>query len=91
MRKLLLPISIAFVLVSCNNKAGSGWSKGEKDVFMNTCVPKTQTQAGLTEEKSKSYCSCMLTKLEGKYANADEANKKSTSAEMTEFATSCLK
>ena len=54
----------SLVLTSCSD---SGWSQKEKDAFMGTCV--------VPGVSSKSYCSCMLKKIEKKYPDPEDAKK----------------
>lgn len=53
--------------------ASSGtWPTIERKAFITECV-KSATAGGLTEDKAKSYCSCMLFKIEKKFPNAADA------------------
>jgi len=71
MKKLLPIVFAASLFIACNNNGGigmgGGWSKSDQNQFMQPCL-----QAGQTKE----ICSCVLEKLEKKYANLKEADAK---------------
>jgi hypothetical protein len=48
------------------------WSDKEREVFLSSCE---KSAAGIGAEKAKSYCNCMLGKLEVMYATASDADK----------------
>lgn len=51
----------------------STWGTADREAFISNCI--TNAKAGLGEEKAKSYCGCMLFKVESKYPNPlDAAN-----------------
>lgn len=54
-------------------KPASTWGTAERTEFVSNCV--TNAKAGLGEEKAKSYCECMLFKIEKKYPNPLDAEK----------------
>lgn len=64
-----------------------GWSKENQENFMTTCVDKAKASMG--ESKATNYCSCMLTKIEELYPNAEEVSKL-TMEKTTELAKECL-
>lgn len=49
----------------------STWPSQERNNFLTTCI--NSAQAGLGEQKAKSYCECMLYKIEKKYPSPAEA------------------
>lgn len=60
---------------------GGGWSKSEENQFMQPCL-----QGGQSQE----ICSCVLQKLEKKYATFKEADQKGTSEEGKQLAMECM-
>ena len=90
MKQLLIILFAASLLAGCKGKnASKGWSAKDRDEYTKACVPGATTNLG-SEEKAKTYCSCMLTKLEAKYSSADDAGKLDLST-MTEMAKECVK
>jgi hypothetical protein len=64
-----------------NNAGGNGtWSKEDEDKWMNICA---------TNPNNKELCSCVLQKLEGKYASYEEMNTKGTSEEGQQLGLQC--
>lgn len=60
-----------------NNVSGSdGWSRNDRSKFMNDCTTSLQQY----QVNSQQICSCVLQKLENKYTNLDEANRKGVKA-----------
>lgn len=49
------------------------WSKDNREEFVSNCIKTARESLG--ETKSKSYCECMLFKMEKIYPNADDAAK----------------
>jgi hypothetical protein len=86
MKKILLVASTFFVLGACNND--KGWSKSNKDGFMDVCVQGATSSMG--EVKAKNYCSCMLDKVEKEYPNANDAGQFENNPRKTEMAKDCL-
>ena len=64
-----------------------GWSSSDRSQFMNTCV--SESQRNLSESQARSYCSCMMGKLEKKYPNSDDA-KNLTQSDLLQMAQDCL-
>lgn len=85
MKKLLTIVFAASLLIACNNNGGmgieGGWSKAERDGFVQNCV-----QGG----QSKEICSCVLQKFEKKYPNYKEADAKGTEQDGMQWAQECL-
>jgi len=52
---------------------GGTWKKSEREEFVTSCI--NSAKANLGETKAKSYCECMLFKIEKIYPNADDATK----------------
>ncbi len=51
---------------------GGFWTNKDRAPFLTTCIESAQ-KGGLTEEKSKNYCECMLFKIENIYPNPVDA------------------
>ncbi len=47
------------------------WSSKDREDFLSNCI--TTASKGLTEEKARFYCECMLFKIEKKYPVAADA------------------
>jgi len=52
-------------------KPASTWGTVDRAALISNCI--ANAKAGLGEEKAKSYCECMLFKIEGKYPNPPDA------------------
>ena len=76
MKKLVFPVLLVVIAVSCNNKS-KGWSSAERTRFVSDCT--NEAKKGLDEGKAKSYCECMQPKIEAKYGTFEAANKISAS------------
>jgi hypothetical protein len=64
-----------------NNMGGTGaWSKEDEDKWMNICA---------TNPNNRELCSCVLQKLEKKYASYDEMNTKGTQEEGQQLGLQC--
>jgi ATP-dependent Lon protease len=50
----------------------SSWTKSQREEFLSECINTAKESKG--QEKAKSYCECMLFKIEKKYPNADDAS-----------------
>ena len=89
MKKLLVILLVASLAVGCKGKkASSGWAQKDRDAFNTKCVEGAT--AGMGADKAKSYCSCMLGKIEVKYPAASDAGNLDMNT-MTEWAKDCLK
>lgn len=88
MKRLFFCGVVLLGLSAC--KSSTSWSQTDKDAFMNTCVSKAQSSAGMDETKAKDYCSCMQEKVEKKYPNSSDAAKM-TISDITEMAKGCVK
>lgn len=65
----------------------SGWSKTEKNQFMNTCISTASKR--VSQSRAEEYCSCMQEKIERKYPDYNEMNSKMTSTEVNDLAAGC--
>ncbi len=52
---------------------GGTWSAKDREEFVSSCV--NSAKASLGETKAKSYCECMMFKIEKLYPNATDAAK----------------
>jgi hypothetical protein len=52
---------------------GGTWKESEREEFVTSCF--NSAKASLGETKAKSYCECMMFKMENIYPNADDAAK----------------
>ena len=88
MKRILI---VAFILcagVACVGKS-KGWSQGDRDSLIGSCVEETKKTPGIDESKLKSYCTCYQQVLEKKYAKlTDLATVGET--ELTKLAEECL-
>jgi hypothetical protein len=50
------------------------WSTEERETFLSNCK-SSATAGGISEERSKSYCECMLYKVEVRFPNPLDAEK----------------
>jgi hypothetical protein len=53
---------------------GGFWTTADREAFLSNCISSAQKD-GIGEEKSKSYCECMLYKVEVRYPNPLDAGK----------------
>lgn len=74
---------MTIMMISCK---GGGWSKAEKDAFVDNCVPGASENPEIDAEK---YCNCMLDKVMEKYPKAEDADKV-TMEEMFDMAQGCI-
>lgn len=74
---LFLLVSILFVNASSAQEAGEpkkkGWPSVERYSFITECIKSAKV--GMSEDSAKSYCYCMLEKIETKYPTIEEAGK----------------
>jgi hypothetical protein len=87
MKKITAFIALMIVLAACNNNNNKmgGWSKESENKFMNECVNSSGTNP-----QAKQICSCVLGKLEKKYATSAEADAKGSEQEGRDLATECM-
>ncbi len=90
MKQVLTLFLAAALLTGCKGgkKASAGWPQKEKDAFTENCVNGAKGTMG--DEKAKSYCDCVLGKMEAKYPDAAEAGKVDMNT-MIEMAKDCVK
>jgi len=67
-------------------ESNSGWTSKEKTLFLTTCVDKAAQSVG--ESRAKTYCSCMLDKIQSKYSSYTKANSM-TESDLTSMAAEC--
>lgn len=51
---------------------GGTWGTEEREAFISSCI-ESAIKGGISEEKSKNYCECMIFKIEKKYPNSADA------------------
>jgi len=56
-----------------NNCLGGTWSSKDRSDFLTNCVASAKD--GIGAEKAKTYCECMLFKIEQRYPSSDDAAK----------------
>ena len=76
-----------------NNSMAGGWSSNDINEFVSNCV-STAVKAGMTQELSQKYCSCMQQKLEQMYPDPKDAGniteEQMSTPSMTAMAKGCL-
>ncbi len=68
---------------------GGGWSKSDKEKFMNTCVQNAMN-AGADRQRSTAHCDCTLKKIEKKYKSYSDADNNMSKEEMNTIEQECL-
>jgi hypothetical protein len=72
--------------------SGSNWKTKDRSDFMTNCI--ATAKGGVGEEKAKTYCECMLYKIESRYPDPEEATKLTAedlaSPEWKKIAQGCL-
>ena len=63
---------------------GGTWTKPDREEFVSNCT-RTAKEGGLSEVKAKSYCECMLFKVEKRYPNANDLSKVTTDDFKSEY------
>ena len=84
---------ISFVACSNEEKAKpkpASWDEPNKADFMAQCVSGAVNEFQSDTAKAKTYCACMLEKIEARYPVPDSAGKMSYN-DMTALAKDCLK
>ena len=78
------------VVKSCLN---GFWTTSDREIFLSSCIESVQ-KGGLSEEKSKSYCECMLFKIEIRFPKAADSEsltpEKLNSPEWKKIVQGCL-
>jgi hypothetical protein len=88
MKKMMFVFAVAaLAFTACKSKGKSGgWPESEKKAFVKNC----EENGGAMGDKAKSYCSCMLGKVEAKYPDPKDAMGIDM-ASIMDMATDCLK
>ena len=72
---------------------GGSWGTADREAFLDECIAAAQ-KTSMSEEKSKSYCACMLFKVEMKYPDPSKAveltTEKLDSPEWKKIVRGCL-
>jgi hypothetical protein len=66
--------------------SSDGWSEKDRSKFIRDCL----SESGDDNPQAKKICSCILEKLEKKYASLSEGDRKGGEAEGKRMATQCL-
>ncbi len=88
--QFLLAIFLLTAMTACPGTKQGGWSQGDRDQLINSCVSEAKAKAAqLDEAKLKAYCSCYEQNIEKQFPNvSDLATAKAE--DMTKAAESCL-
>ena len=68
---LRLTIIAVVLLIGCN--ADKGWSEGNKQAFIKSCIADNRTAIG--DDKVNAYCACMQQKVQNRYPDYHDADK----------------
>ena len=83
--KLFLLVILAFAFSSCKH----AWTQKDKEDFVGGCVNGALKEMG--EAKARSYCSCMLQKLQKRYPNAADMKYVKNDTAVHSMAKECMK
>ncbi len=90
MKRILIVAVVILTGVACSGKSKGGWSQGERDNLVGSCVEETKkTSPAIDESKLKSYCVCYQQVLEKKYAKLSDMATVGE-AELMKLAEECL-
>jgi hypothetical protein len=67
----------------------SNWTKNDEDQWMNAC--STPLVAKMGEQRTASYCSCILEKLKTMYSSYEDMNTKASSETGAQLGKECIK
>lgn len=74
MKKIILTVAVALVLVSCGQSSKKGaWSQEDKDKF-NKEMEKVKGSLDVLGDKKQAYIDCYWKKVEANYENFEKAN-----------------
>lgn len=65
------------------------WTQKDKDEFINSCT--NSAAKSMTETKARSYCSCMLQKVQKRYPNPGDTKYIKQDKALYSMANDCLK
>lgn len=83
------PITLLLFLLSLI-ACGKGWSQGDRDKLIQSCVQKAQAAApGMDPTKLKNYCSCFQQNIEKKFPSILDLSTAGPEA-VNQEAQSCL-
>jgi hypothetical protein len=68
MKKITPLLFLLLIASSCKNT----WNREDKDLFYQACTDEAIKWAG-TKERAKTYCDCVLQKMEERYPNEQDA------------------
>ncbi|MGN6400752.1 MAG: hypothetical protein ACTHMD_09870 [Flavisolibacter sp.] len=83
--KLFLLVIFTFAFSSCKH----AWTQKDKETFMGGCVNGALKE--MDEAKARSYCSCMLQKLQARYPNAADMKYVKNDTAVHAMAVECMK
>ena len=78
-------IIVLIVLSSCKQ----GWTQKDQQEFMGGCINGALKEMG--ETKAKSYCGCMLQKIQERYPNAGDVKYLKSDTALYSIANGCRK
>ena len=81
-------IDLAKECLGANRRGDSAWTANERTAFLKECSANAVKSMG--PEKTKTYCNCMLVKIEKAFPNPADTGKMTTE-ELNKWATECLK
>ena len=84
MKHVVLLVAMT-TLFSCKHP----WTREDKDSFLGGCVNGALKDMG--ETKAKSYCNCMLEKLQKRYPNASDLKYAKTDTVLYSMGRECMK
>lgn len=88
MKRILIFAFILCAAGACSGKS-KGWSQGDRDNLIGSCVEETKKTPGVDVSKLNGYCTCYQQILEKKYATLASLATESE-AELTRLAEQCL-
>ena len=88
MKRILIFAFLLLAGVACSGKS-KGWSQGDRDTLIGSCVDETKKVPGIDESKLNGYCTCYQKILENKYAKLSDIATVGE-AELTKLAEGCL-
>ena len=71
-----------------NSNYEGGWSTSDKDSWVRQCLQSIQDQ-NFPEQAKRNYCDCVGEKLEQRYSNFSEMNRRGTYEEGKELGSQC--
>ena len=66
--KRIFPLLLLLCLCGCKNT----WNEDDEDTWRTACHENAMKWAG-SDDKAKTYCECVLSKMKQKYPNENDA------------------